>query len=189
VSAVLIVVIAIACVAAGLAAGWWLPPHGRKPRAERRPAVRQILLPFTGTAISRRALDAAVRLARVDGATLMPAYLLRVPLHLPLDAPLPASCDDAMPLLEAIDQRASAQGVTVDARIMRGRSYRDALRRLLDSEQFERVIVPADSSSQTGLSAEDIAWLLDRVPAEVLILRASPEDHRQVSAGALAGHF
>jgi hypothetical protein len=188
-SVVLIVVISGVVFVLGLTAGWWLPPNGRVPRGERGRPVKQILLPFTGSAISRRALDAATRLARVDGATLMPAYLLRVPLHLPLDAPLPASCDDAMPLLEAIDQRASAQGVTVDARIMRGRSYRDALRRLLDSEHFERVIVPADSSSKTGLSADDIAWLLERVPAEVLILRADPEDHRQVSAEALAGHF
>jgi hypothetical protein len=72
---------------------------------------------------------------------------------------------------------------------MRGRSYRDALRRLIASEDFERVIVPADGASQTGLSADDIAWLLDSVPAEVLILRADPEDHRRVSGEALAGHF
>jgi nucleotide-binding universal stress UspA family protein len=188
-SVVLVVVVTLGVFVLGIAAGWWLPPNGRVPRVERGRPVKQILLPFTGSAISRRALDAATRLARVDGATLMPAYLLRVPLHLPLDAPLPASCDDAMPLLEAIDQRASAQGVTVDARIMRGRSYRDALRRLLATEHFERVIVPADGSSQTGLSAEDIAWLLERVPAEVLILRADPEDQRQVSGAALAGHF
>jgi hypothetical protein len=185
------VAIALAGVlfAIGLTAGWWLPPHGRKPREDRVPAIRQILLPFTGAAISRRALDAAIRLARVDGATLMPAYLISVPLHLPLDAPLPAKCADAMPLLEAIDQRASAQGVTVDARIMRGRSYRDALRRLVDTERFERIVVPADRPASVGLSAEDLAWLLDKVPAEVMILRASPEDHRRVSGEALAGHF
>jgi hypothetical protein len=188
-STALIVVIAIGGIALGLGAGWWLPPNGRVRRVQRARPVKRILLPFTGSAISRRALDAATRLARVDGATLMPAYLLRVPLHLPLDAPLPANCAEAMPLLEAIDQRASAQGVLVDGRVMRGRSYRDALRRLIASEHFERVIVPADSSSQTGLSAEDIAWLLERAPAEVLILRADPEDHREVSAKALAGHF
>jgi hypothetical protein len=181
--------LAASLFAIGLVAGWWLPPHGRRPREERAPAVKQILLPFTGTAISRRALDAATRLARVDGATLMPAYLLRVPMHLPLDTPLPAACDEAMPLLEAIDQRASAQGVTVDSRIMRGRSYRDALRRLIDTERFERIIVPADRPANVGLGAEDIAWLLDKVPAEVMILRANPEDRRRVSGQALAGHF
>ena len=34
--------------------------------------VRRILLPFTGSAISRRAFEAAVRLARVEDATIMP---------------------------------------------------------------------------------------------------------------------
>ena len=52
-----------------------------------RTSVHQILLPFTGRAISRRALDAALRIARAENATLMPAYLAIVPMQLPLDAP------------------------------------------------------------------------------------------------------
>ena len=81
-----------------------------------------------------------------------------------------------MPLLEAIEQRAPAAGVEVDARVARGRTYRDALRRLLDEEHFDRVIVSAGDSPRRGLSGEDLSWLLDRVPAEVLILRPAPED-------------
>ena len=101
------------------------------PRDGRRAAGRsaRILLPFTGSAISRRAFDAAVRLARVEDATLMPCYLATVPLNLPLDAPLPRQCLGAMTLLEAIEQRAATQDVAIDARISRGRTYRDALRR------------------------------------------------------------
>ena len=89
-----------------------LVPASRAPRrAPRLPrGTRRILLPFTGTSISRRAFDAAVRLARVEDATMMPAYLARVPRHLALDAPLPTQCLQAMPLLEAIEQRASAAG-------------------------------------------------------------------------------
>ena len=34
---------------------------------------KRILFPFTGTALSQRGLDAALRLARVDNATLVPA--------------------------------------------------------------------------------------------------------------------
>ena len=57
-------VIALATAALGVAAGFWLPPHGRLPRRERTRPVRRILLPFTGEAISRRAFEAATRLAR-----------------------------------------------------------------------------------------------------------------------------
>jgi nucleotide-binding universal stress UspA family protein len=175
--------------AVGIAGGWFLPPHGRRPARGRPGGSRRILLPFTGTSISRRAFDAAVRLARVEEATIMPTYLARVPRHLPLDAPLPAQCLQAMPLLEAIEQRAAAQGVSVDARIIRGRTYRDALRRMLDSERVDRVIVSATANSRKGLSADDLEWMLEQVPAEVMILRPDPEDQRMVSADAVAGHF
>jgi hypothetical protein len=79
--------------------------------------------------------------------------------------------------------------VAVDSRIARGRTYRDALRRLLEQEQFDRIIVSASDSPRTGLSAEDLEWLLERVPAEVLILRPAPDDTRRISAAGLAGHF
>lgn len=143
--------------------------------------VRRILLPFTGPAISRRAFDAAVRLARVEGATLMPCYLATVPLNLPLDAPLPRQSLGAMTLLEVIEQRAAMQEVAIDARISRGRTYRDALRRELEEERFDRVIVSATGHANSGFSGDDLVWLLGRADAEVLILRPAPEDAREVS--------
>jgi nucleotide-binding universal stress UspA family protein len=157
---------------------WW----GRRP--EKPDAVHRILLPFTGTEISRRALDAALRLARAEDAALMPAYLAALPKRLPLDCAIPAEAAKAMPMLEAIEQRAAAQGVAVDARIERGRSYRHALRRLLDQEEFDRVVVPATATGRTGLSGEDLVWLLEKAPAEVLILRPAPGDERRLTLAA-----
>ena len=61
----------------------------RPPRLPVRSDCRRILFPFVASALSRRALDAALRLARAEDATLVPVFLARVPLHLPLDAPLP----------------------------------------------------------------------------------------------------
>src|SRR6266508_2918290 len=112
-SLVAIVIVLVAFVAS-VSAGWFLLPRARRwPPALPR-GTRRILLPLTGMSISRRSFDAAVRLARAEDATIMPAYLARVPRTLPLDAPLPAQCLQAMPLLEAIEQRASTQGVAVD---------------------------------------------------------------------------
>lgn len=152
---------------------------GGKPAAE-ADAVHHILLPFTGTEISRRAVDAALRLARAEGATLMPAYLAAVPKSLPLDCPIPREAAQAMAMLEAIEQRAVAKGVPVDARIERGRTYRHALARLLSEEQFDRVVVSAGATGTQGLSGDDLVWLLERAPAEVMILRPGPDDHRMV---------
>jgi nucleotide-binding universal stress UspA family protein len=149
-------------------------------------SVHRILLPFTGTEISRRALDAALRLARAEDATLMPAYLAAVPLQLPLKCALPNEAARAMSMLEAIEQRASSQGVTIDARIERGRSYRHALERLLDEESVDRVVVPAHANGGEGLSGDDLVWLLRKAPAEVLILRPGPEDRAFVTAKGAA---
>lgn len=184
--ALLVVVAAVA----GAAGGWEVRARRRRPSALlRREGGRRILLPFTGPSISRRALEAAVRLAVAEDATIMPAYLARVPRTLPLDVALPQQCLCAMPLLEAIEQRAAGKGVPVDARVGRGRTYRDALRSVLDAEHVDRVIISATADPQTGLSGSDLQWLLANVPAEVLILRPDPEDHREVTADAVRGHF
>jgi nucleotide-binding universal stress UspA family protein len=183
-----VIAIGAGCVLAGLLAGFWLPPHGRRSARNRPRPVRKILLPFTGEAISRRAFEAAVRLAKAENATIMPAFLAQVPMNLPLETALPVQCARGMPLLEAIEQRVASQGVPVESRVGRGRSARDALRRLLEGERFDRIIVSADES-RVGLSYEDLRWLLERVPAEILILRPAPDDTRRISAVGVGGHF
>lgn len=173
----------------GAVAGWVVATRWRErvPRGAGR--VHRILLPFTGTAISRRALDAALRLARAENATLMPAFLATVPKQLPLDAALPRQAGIGMPVLEAIEQLAARAEVPVDSRIARGRTYRHALQRLLEEERFDRLVVPATSNPHGGLSGDDLVWLLERVPAEVVILRPDPADRMRVSADAVVGHF
>ena len=163
-------------LALGLGGGFLLARRLHSQRVRDAEPVHRILLPFTGTEISCRALDAALRLARAEGAELMPAYLAQVPMRLPLECSIPNEAAEAMALLETIEQRAAAQGVPVDARIERGRSYRHALERLLDAETVDRVVVPAGSADGSeGLSGEDLVWLLEKAPAEVLILRPAPQ--------------
>jgi len=185
----IVIAAVVAGGAAGLGIGYLLPARRRRSAPVGPAPVRRILLPFTGQAISRRAFEAAVRLAGAEHATIMPAFLARVPRNLPLESPLPVQCADGMPLLETIEQQVSAQGIAVDARVARGRTYRDALRHLLQDEQFDRVIVSATDSPRKGLTAEDLEWLLTKVPAEVMILRPAPDDQRRISANGVHGHF
>lgn len=178
-------VLIFVALAIGLLAGFFLARsrHGGGRRKE-PDAVHHILLPFTGTEISRRAVDAAMRLARAEEATLMPAYLAQVPKSLPLECAIPNEAAQAMSMLEAIEQRASSKGVPVDARIERGRTYRHALERLLATETFDRVVVSATATGAAGLSGDDLVWLLARAPAEVMILRPAPEDQTVLTAKA-----
>jgi nucleotide-binding universal stress UspA family protein len=180
-------VLIAAALLVGLAGGF-LIARSRLHRSAEAVTVHRILLPFTGTEISRRALDAALRLARAEGATLMPAYLAAVPKDLPLECAIPAEAAKAMSILEAIEQRAAAKGVAVDSRIERGRTYRHALARLLGEEEFDRVVVSATATGSSGISGDDLVWLLEKAPAEVLILRPAPEDHTVLSAKANGRH-
>lgn len=162
-----------ALLAAALAAGAaaWLLRGLRARRALPAPGPHRVLFPFVGHALSTPALDAALRLARADGATLVPVYLAQVPLHLPLDTPLPRQSDRALTLLEAVEQRAQRCGVPVDARIERGRDSRHALRELLDHERYDRIVVAAATNGGDGFSPDQTAWLLSHAPGEIVVLR------------------
>jgi hypothetical protein len=97
-------------------------------------------------------------------------------LHLPLDTPLPRQSGIAIPLQEAIEQRATAFGVPVDARIERGRTYRHALRQTIASERFDRIVIAAAAHGSAGFHAEDVAWLLDNAPGEIVVLRPDRDE-------------
>lgn len=146
------------------------------PRPVAGASQQRILFPFAGRALSERALDAALRLARAEGAELVPTFLISVPMRMPLDSAMPRQCSHGMPLLEAVEQRALAFGVPVDARVARGRSYRHALRDLIAHERYDRVVIAASGPHTDGFHGDDIAWLLDTAPGEVVIVRPDHED-------------
>lgn len=166
---VLVLILAAALVALGIVFAK-RERSGRGPKLL-TPSPTRVLFPFIGTVLSQRGLDAALRLARIDGATLVPVFLARVPMHLPLDAALPLQCDGALPLLEAIEQRAVRSGVPVDARIERGRSYRHAIRELVAHETFDTVVVTAADAGSAGLLPDDVSWLLEHVRGEIIVIR------------------
>lgn len=132
---------------------------------------RRVLFPFVGSAISYGALDAAIRLANADTATLVPVYLARVPMRLSLDAAIKRQGMVAVELLEAVEQRALRAGVPVDSRIVRGRTGQHALQTLTEDENYYRMVLPAASGTEDGLDAPAIAWALDHAPGEIIVLR------------------
>src|ERR1700691_1152881 len=141
------------------------PPGGRpKPAHDRRHGPhrahpRRILFPFVASALSSSALEASLRLARAEGATLVPMFLARVPMNLPLQAPLPKQSESALMLLETIEQRAAAHGVPVDARVQRGRDNRHALRQAIASCTYDRIVIAAAIHGCPGFDAGDVGWL------------------------------
>jgi hypothetical protein len=135
---------------------------------------RRILVPFTRGHLDQTVLDAAIRVARAEEATLVPAYLILVPAEFPLDAPMSEECAQAIPLLEAVEHAASKAGIPVDARVESGRTPIHALERLWDVEHFDRIVVPAPVGRAPGFSLKDLTWILAHAPSETVILRPDP---------------
>jgi hypothetical protein len=162
-------VVALAAAAVLLAAAlvWRSGFRLRRPK----PGARRILVPFTGGTLDRTVLDAALRIARAEEATLVPAYIVVVPRRYSDESPLTEDVSVAMPLLEAVERAAVRAGVPVDARIEKGRSLTHALRLLWQAETFDRIVVPAGGTGHAGFGVEDIAWLLTNAPAETLVLK------------------
>ena len=136
---------------------------------------RRILVAFSEGQLDRVVLDAALRIARAEDATLVPAYLIVVPLSHPIDSPMHEEVGLALPILEAVEDEAGRAGIAVDARMERGRSLRDALTRLWSVEEFDRVILPASTTGSHGFGERDLAWALTHAPTETLVLRPSPK--------------
>ncbi len=145
----------------------------RRPAIAERGAAR-ILVPFTGGGLDPTVLAAGLRLARAEEATLVPAYLIVVPLEQPQETPMQQQVTRAMPLLEAVEHAALRAGVPVDARIESGRTPIHALKRLWDAERFDRIIVPAAARGHQGFTPKDLSWMLTHAPSETLILRPDP---------------
>lgn len=134
---------------------------------------RRILVAFGGR-LDEVVLAAALRIARAEHATIVPAYLIAVPLSHPVDSPMHDQVDAALPVIEHIEDEALKAGVAVDARMERGRTLRDALGRLWAVEHFDRVILPAGGERDGGFTPADLAWALTCAPTETLVLRPAP---------------
>ena len=172
---IIVAALAFACVAIlGIR-----PPGGRsqsardRRRGPDRDRPRRILFPFVASALSSNALESSLRLAHAEGGTLVPVFLARVPMNLPLQAPLPKQSESALMLLETIEQRAAAHGVPVDARVQRGRDNRHALRQAIEACAYDRIVIAAAVNGCPGFNAGDVAWLLENAPGEIVVLRSA----------------
>jgi hypothetical protein len=148
--------------------------HRLRRRRQPPPTARRLLVPFTRGNLEPTVLNAAIRIARAEEATLVPAYLILIPLDFALDAPMSQECAMAIPLLEAVEHAASRARVPVDARVESGRTPIHALERLWNAEHFDRIVIPAPARREPGFTPKELLWMLTNAPSETLILRPDP---------------
>jgi hypothetical protein len=138
-------------------------------RTDRPSSGKRVLVPFTGGELDPVVLGAAIRVAKAEDATLVPAYLMVIPLEYPLESALQKQVAAAMPFLEAAELAGLRAGLEVDARVETGRTPTHALQRLWCVEHFDRIVAPAP-----GFTPKELQWILVHAPAETVILRPDP---------------
>jgi hypothetical protein len=143
-------------------------------RRRPRPGSRRVLVAFTRGHLEPTVLDAAIRFARAEEATLVPAYLIVIPMQFALDAPMSQEVSMAIPLVEAVEHAASRAGIPVDARLESGRTPIHALERLWNVEHFDRIVIPAPAGREPGFTPKELLWMLTNAPSATLILRPDP---------------
>jgi septum formation inhibitor-activating ATPase MinD len=80
-----------------------------------------------------------------------------------------------------VENAASKEGISVDARVESGRTPIHALERLWEAEHFDRIVVPAPAGREPGFTIKDLTWILEHAPSETVILRPDPELREQAS--------
>ena len=167
--------ILIAALAAGSDRCPGRPANRAGRRCARASGGKRILVPFTGGALDPTVLAAAIRIARAEEATLVPAYLIVVPLEFSAEAPM----------------RTAGRGR--DAAARSGRARRAARWRSGRRASRERPVrrsmrssgsgTPSGSTASScrrrsagapGFTPKDLAWMLTHAPSETLILRPDP---------------
>lgn len=157
---------------AGLAVGVGGAFVSGRLRRRRATSGARIAFPFFGHSLSEPALASVLRFARAERATLVPIALAIVPRRLPLAAALPRQAGAALDLLEVIERRAARAGVPADGRIERGRTPRHALTEALAHDPYTHVVLAAETRPGEGFTPADIAWALEHVADEIVVLRA-----------------
>jgi nucleotide-binding universal stress UspA family protein len=135
-------------------------------------ATRSIVVPIGELFQTGRAVELASRLGRNQGATLVLAYIVEVPMVLGLDAPLrPEVEEQAREGLAQAGRIAQRHGVTAISSIVPSRTIEGGVRRVVQAYNSDVVVLGVQSTHRKVTSALMRAAdaLLRQLPCEVIV--------------------
>ncbi len=135
-------------------------------------AARTILVPILDLFYSKRAVELACRLGRLQNATIVLAYTIEVPRVLGLDSPLPEEINErAQKALGQAEQIVERHGLTAITDIVRAREADEGIRRAARSYQADLIVLGVQFAENRvpGLFARTAESLLRRPPCELII--------------------
>jgi hypothetical protein len=115
------------------------------------------------------ALEHAAAFAGADGQVVLAAVVV-VPLGQPLGAALGRAVEDACAALDA-GERAAAGVRSFDTRLVRGRSFADAVLGLAEEEHFDVIVLEDGSASPCNDDRAQVEAVIATAPATVVLVR------------------
>ncbi len=151
------------------------------PQAE----FSKILVPMKLGEIGEEMVATAVKLAQERGASVEALYVIRVPLELPLDAPMFEAEENAAASLAEAAALGADNGVEVVGRTVRARSIGEAIVQAAGDAGADLVVLGSSPRwrRQSRFFSPTVDYVLRRSPAEVLIV-AFPQGVLEEPSGA-----
>jgi len=115
------------------------------------------------------ALHHAAAFAGRDGEVVL-ASVVVVPHGQPIGASLGRAVDDACAALDA-GERAAAGARSFDTRLVRGRSFADAVLDLAEEEHFDVILLEDGLASPCNDDRAQVEAVIERAPATVVLVR------------------
>ena len=138
-----------------------------------RRMLQDILVPLIAADVAESATMLAIRMARADGlkVRIHLTYILEIPRHLPLNAPLPEEEAYAARLLESSERCVKKEGLQTATHVCRARDAGEEIVQMAETENVNLVIL----SRQANLDPADertpriLKTVLERAPCEVIL--------------------
>ena len=144
----------------------------------RRPSYRRVLVPFTGSAASERALEIACSLAPEHGAVLVAVFVIEVSSLLPLDARMDVEEITARKALRSAEATADAFGIHANLRRLRARDAGRAIVELAGQTRAELVVLAAPRKRRANGRrlgfGPTVRHVLAKAPCPVLLVASPP---------------
>lgn len=118
------------------------------------------------------ALRHAAALAGREGEVVL-ASVLVVPHAQPLEAALDRAVADACAVLDA-GERTAADAASFDTRLLRARSFAEAVLSAMEEEHFDVLVLQVDHGGLRNGMRSQVEILMERVAATVVLVRPGP---------------
>jgi basic amino acid/polyamine antiporter, APA family len=135
-------------------------------------AWERILVPLKIGAIGEEVLATAIRLAEERGSTVSVLHVVRVPLDLPLDAPMHDAEERAAASIAEAELLASEHDVSVEGKIVRARALGEAIVAKALERNVDLIVMGSAPRwrRQSRFFSPTVDYVLRRAPCEVMVI-------------------